>query len=57
MQGPYGLPRTIDVNSSTQYNASNSLGTLVPNAIISDRRNHAGRRQHSGQHGGTDYDR
>jgi hypothetical protein len=35
MQGPYGLPRTIDVTSSTQYNASNSLGTLVPNAIIS----------------------
>jgi hypothetical protein len=35
MQGPYGLPRTIDVNSDTQYNASNSLGTLVPNAIIS----------------------
>jgi hypothetical protein len=35
MQGPYGLPRTIDVTSSTQYNASNSLGTLTPNAIIS----------------------
>jgi hypothetical protein len=35
MQGPYGLPRTIDVNSSTQYNGSNSLGTLTPNAIIS----------------------
>jgi hypothetical protein len=35
MQGPYGLPRTIDVNSSTQYNGSNSLGTLTPNAIVS----------------------
>jgi Domain of unknown function (DUF4382)/Domain of unknown function (DUF5666) len=35
MQGPYGMPRTIDVNSNTQYNGSNSLGTLVPNAIVS----------------------
>jgi hypothetical protein len=35
MQGPYGMPRTIDVNSSTQYNGSNSLGTLTPNAIVS----------------------
>jgi Domain of unknown function (DUF4382)/Domain of unknown function (DUF5666) len=34
MQGPYGMPRTIDVNSNTQYNASNSLGTLTPNAIV-----------------------
>ena len=33
MQGPYGMPRTIDVNSSTQYNGSNSLGTLTANAI------------------------
>jgi Domain of unknown function (DUF4382)/Domain of unknown function (DUF5666) len=35
MQGPYGMPRTIDVNSNTQFNASNSLGTLTPNAIVS----------------------
>jgi hypothetical protein len=35
MQGPYGVPRTIDVNSSTQYNGSNSLGTLTANAIVS----------------------
>ncbi len=35
MQGPYGLPRTIDVNSSTQYNSSNSLATLTANAIVS----------------------
>jgi len=35
MQGPYGMPRTIDVNSSTQYNGSNSLGTLTTNAIVS----------------------
>jgi hypothetical protein len=35
MQGPYGMPRTIDVNSSTQYNGSNNLGTLTANAIVS----------------------
>lgn len=35
MQGPYGMPRPIDVNSSTQYNGSNSLGTLTANAIVS----------------------
>lgn len=35
MQGPYGLPRTIDVTSATQYNGSNSLATLTPNAIVS----------------------
>jgi len=35
MQGPYGMPRTIDVNSSTRYNAGNSLGTLTTNAIVS----------------------
>ncbi len=34
-QGPYGVPRTIDVNSSTQYNGSNSLGTLTANAMVS----------------------
>lgn len=35
MQGPYGMPRTIDVDSSTQYNGSNSLSTLTANAIVS----------------------
>jgi len=35
MQGPYGLPRTIDVNSSTQYNGSNSIGTITADAIVS----------------------
>lgn len=35
MQGPFGMPRTIDVNSSTKYNGSNSLGTLVANQVVS----------------------
>jgi hypothetical protein len=35
MQGPYGMPRTIDVNSNTQYNGSNSLGALTTNAVVS----------------------
>ncbi len=35
IQGPYGMPRTIDVNSNTQYNGSNSIGTLTVNAIVS----------------------
>jgi hypothetical protein len=35
MQGPFGVTRTIDVNSSTQYNGSNSLGTLTANAVVS----------------------
>ena len=35
MQGPYGFQETVDVNSSTQYNGSNSLSTLVPDAIVS----------------------
>jgi hypothetical protein len=35
LQGPYGFQTTIDVNSSTLYNGSNNLGTLVPNAIVS----------------------
>jgi hypothetical protein len=35
MQGPFGVTRTIDVNSSTQYNGSNSLGTLTVNAVVS----------------------
>jgi hypothetical protein len=35
MQGPYGFSKTIDVNSSTRYNGSNSLSTLVVNGIVS----------------------
>ena len=35
MQGPYGFSRTIDVNSSTVYNGSNSLSTLVVDGIVS----------------------
>ena len=35
MQGPYGFQRTIDVNANTQYNGSNSLSTLLPDAIVS----------------------
>ena len=35
MQGPYGFQRTIDVNSSTLYNGSNSLSTLAVNGIVS----------------------
>lgn len=35
MQGPYGMPRTIDVNSSTQYNGSYSINSLTTNAIVS----------------------
>lgn len=35
MQGPYGFSRTIDVNSSTLFNGSNSLSTLVVNGIVS----------------------
>lgn len=35
MQGPYGFQKTIDVNSSTLYNGSNSLVTLVVNGIVS----------------------
>jgi len=35
MQGPYGFQETIDVNQSTQYNGSNTLSTLTPNAIVS----------------------
>jgi len=34
MQGPYGFQEVIDVNSSTLYNGSNSLGS-VQNAIAS----------------------
>jgi Domain of unknown function (DUF4382)/Domain of unknown function (DUF5666) len=35
MQGPYGFQTTIDVNAKTQYNGSNTLGSLMPNAIVS----------------------
>jgi hypothetical protein len=35
MQGPYGFQKTIDVNSNTLYNGSNSLSTLVVNGIVS----------------------
>jgi len=35
MQGPYGFQETIDVNSSTLYNGSNSLGSLMANGIVS----------------------
>jgi len=34
MQGPYGFQETIDVNSSTSYNGSNSLSSLVTNGIV-----------------------
>jgi len=34
LQGPYGFQETIDVSSSTDYNASNSLSTLVTNGIV-----------------------
>lgn len=34
MQGPYGFQEVIDVNSSTQYNGSNSLSS-VQNSIVS----------------------
>jgi hypothetical protein len=35
IQGPYGFQETIDVNSSTLYNGSNSLGSLMANGIVS----------------------
>jgi hypothetical protein len=35
IQGPYGFQETIDVNSSTSYNGSNSLGSLITNGIVS----------------------
>jgi len=35
MQGPYGFQKTIEVNSSTLYNSSNSLDTLVVDGIVS----------------------
>ena len=33
MQGPYGFQEAIDVNSSTQYNGSNSLSSLMANGL------------------------
>jgi hypothetical protein len=35
MQGPYGFQETIDVNSNTLYNGSNSLSSLTANGIVS----------------------
>jgi hypothetical protein len=35
MQGPYGFQETIDVNSTTLYNGSNSLSSLMANSIVS----------------------
>jgi uncharacterized protein DUF4382/uncharacterized protein DUF5666 len=35
MQGPYGFQETIDVNSSTLYNGSNTLSSLMANGIVS----------------------
>jgi Domain of unknown function (DUF4382) len=35
MQGPYGFQEVIDVNSGTQYNAGNSLSSLMANGIVS----------------------
>ncbi len=35
MQGPYGFQKTIDVNSTTVYNGSNSLSSLTANGIVS----------------------
>lgn len=35
MQGPYGFQETIDVNSNTKYNGSNSLSSLVVDGIVS----------------------
>jgi Domain of unknown function (DUF5666)/Domain of unknown function (DUF4382) len=34
LQGPYGFQETIDVTSSTLYNAGNSLSSLVANGIV-----------------------
>jgi hypothetical protein len=35
MQGPYGFQETIDVNSNTLYNGSNSLSSLATKGIVS----------------------
>jgi Domain of unknown function (DUF5666)/Domain of unknown function (DUF4382) len=34
MQGPYGFQETIDVDSNTQYNGSNTLSSLAVNNIV-----------------------
>jgi hypothetical protein len=34
-QGPYGFQETINVNSNTQYNGSNSLSSLMVDGIVS----------------------
>ncbi len=34
VQGPFGFQETIDVNSSTLYNGSNSLSSLMANGIV-----------------------
>ncbi len=34
VQGPFGFQETIDVNSSTLYNGSNTLSSLMPNGIV-----------------------
>ncbi len=34
-QGPYGFQETIDVNSKTQFNGSNTLSSLTQNDIVS----------------------
>ena len=35
MQGPFGFQETIDVDSSTLYNGSNTLSSLTANGIVS----------------------
>jgi hypothetical protein len=35
MQGPYGFQQTIEVNSGTLYNGSNTLSSLTANGIVS----------------------
>jgi hypothetical protein len=35
VQGPYGFQETIEVNSSTLYNGSNTLSSLMANGIVS----------------------
>ena len=34
LQGPYGFEETIDVDSNTQYNGSNTLSSLAENNIV-----------------------
>jgi Domain of unknown function (DUF5666)/Domain of unknown function (DUF4382) len=34
MQGPYGFQETIDVNSNTEFNGSNTLSSLAANNIV-----------------------